>query len=1272
MNAPYPAGPEGLPAGLTSPNKSYKRSVWVAVVALAGFMALYVGLVIWLGIRSYRFVAGAVAGGAGAGMGYVAALPTLFLLIFLGKALFFRQRGGNARSFLVTPEEQPALFEFLNRLADETGAPRPHKVFLAPDVNAAVFYDVSALNLFFPSRKNLRIGLGLVNALSLSELKAVLAHEFGHFGQRAMAVGSWAYTAQRIAGHIVHKRDAMDRLLLGFSRVDIRVAWIGWIMRIIVWSLRSVLDTAFSLAVLAERALSRKMEFQADLVAVSLTGSDVLIHALHKLGPADTALDQAVVVVMGEHSEGRMVGDLFVVQSEILARTRAVLAEPYYGVAPPVPAEAPEAHRVFEKRMAQPPRMWSSHPPNEEREENAKRIYVPATKDDRSAWDLFRDATELRKRMTSFLVEAIVNDPESPKRPPSPVSPVPVDGLAAVAEQFDRIHFDPAYRGAYLKRSVVRAARSADELYPKTLPAREEWDTPYSDAMVAAMARLKAVDEEYNMLLGLQRGLLETGKNTIKFRGRVLRRKALPAVLETLKTEREVCRQEMATYDQRARGIHLAAAQSIGQGWPEHLRSAAALLHYADHTEADLNDAAASYGNVLEIVTADGRVTASEVERLCAAGLILQNALEAIHHQAGSVVLCQTAQERLEVNTWKAALPEKFELPFPSPQNIGDWTGAIGSWRAAFGRALDVLERAALDHLLETERKVMRMARAEEPVVPAPAVAAVPARYATLVPGCEREKQWKLGWWDRFQLADGVFPTMARLAVAGSVVGLVVWTAGAVDRVTVAIHNGLNRSVRVAVGDRHVELSPQKSTEVELGYRSSVHVVTRTLFDEPIETFVAELPHSMGTYVYNVAGADALVRWTAVYGNVAPMPERPLGATRWVETDAEILFDDPPRSVKTKGGGATRSVLSAPATSPTGVLALLKNADDRRAMVETHARWDETNRRQALEWIERAAGLPNAEDVARQRLQRDPSDIMAHRLLQDVTHGDARASVCQKYTEDDRKQSTAQSSYLAIRCMDDGPAQDSAFIAAYQKYPEFPWLEQGAAYALLANGKAQEALNLLVKRCQNGPAPDHIIADTARLLREAGRREEAKRLGQLSPAIAEQLALEDRSPKSGLDQAYAAMGRGELEDALSVSVDKGAKSRLLRLVAASRNAPAQVIDEALQLSTEDGLDQDTLWPSIGLVLLRKGDLAPLRAAMGKLVAPDHLARLQSCVDAVARGARPAVLEELLRPLPPFSRGHVMVMAVVAQGDKAPAAWRAAARDLLFVDERPAL
>jgi Zn-dependent protease with chaperone function len=150
------------------------------------------------------------------------------------------------------------------------------------------------LNFIIPSGKNLEIGLGLVNILNVGELKAVLAHEFGHFAQRTMAVGRWVYIAQQIAAHIVAKRDALDELLHTISRWDIRIAWVGWIFRLLVWSIRSLVEVLFMGVLLAEKALSREMEFQADLVSVSVAGSDALIHALHKLSAADDAWVRAI------------------------------------------------------------------------------------------------------------------------------------------------------------------------------------------------------------------------------------------------------------------------------------------------------------------------------------------------------------------------------------------------------------------------------------------------------------------------------------------------------------------------------------------------------------------------------------------------------------------------------------------------------------------------------------------------------------------------------------------------------------------------------------------------------------------------------------------------------------------------------------------------------------------------------------------------------------------------------------------------------------------
>src|SRR3954464_5776018 len=100
------------------------------------------------------------------------------------------------------------------------------------------------------------------------------------------------------------------------------------------------MDVLFRAVLLAERALSRQMEFQADLVAVSLTGSDALIHALHRLNAADDACGKTLSFAGREVNHKRGPPDLFAVHSRIIEWLREILGQPNYGRASPVPESA--------------------------------------------------------------------------------------------------------------------------------------------------------------------------------------------------------------------------------------------------------------------------------------------------------------------------------------------------------------------------------------------------------------------------------------------------------------------------------------------------------------------------------------------------------------------------------------------------------------------------------------------------------------------------------------------------------------------------------------------------------------------------------------------------------------------------------------------------------------------------------------------------------------------------------------------------------------------
>lgn len=808
-------------------------------------------------------------------------LGSAFLAVFMLKALFFVRHGEGDDGLEVTPADQPELFAFLHKLADRAGAPRPHRVFLSARVNAAVFYDLSLLNLVFPSRKNLEIGLGLVNALTLGELRAVLAHEFGHFAQRSMAVGRWVYVAQQIAGHLVARRDKLDDFLAALSRFDIRLAWVGWLLNLIVWSIRSLVDSAFQLVLLMQRALSREMEMNADLVAVSLTGSDALIHALHRLQAADDAWSRAVNFTFGEKQQGRRVRDLFAVQTHLVGHMGRLLNDSTYGQVPPAGAD-PKTHRVFKADLAQPPRMWLTHPLNHEREANAKRHYVAAPVDNRSAWELFTGTQTLREDVTARLL----GDGEMPED---------ADAFATLDRQFDREHLNRRYRGVYFGRSAVRWAATLPELHePAPQPSALAFDSLYPASLAADMERLRSLERELEQLNAVQSGTLKASGGVIRHRGRTIKRARLTAAIGEVEYELADANKRLQAHDRRCRSLHRAAAVTFGDGWPEYLDGLLAALHHAEHTEAHLRDLQGVLGNSVAIVTATRRVSKAGVARVIAASEALWRALHQVHDGASAVSLDASLLGRLKATAWTDMLGT-CDLGQPVRENINDWLKVVDSWVDHVAHLCGAVRVHALEQLLQTEAELAGHVRAGTRPDAAPAPSKLPAAYPLLVPGQERPRQTRLGAWGRFQTADGVVAGGARLAVAGGIVAAVLGFGFSVGTGSLMIYNGLSRPVNVRVGDApEVTVPAFGHMGQTIGSADAVRITTTTTDGREIEHFDADTHARFGQFVYNVAGAGSLVEWTAVYGNTAPVPDRPLGAPRWLTTGADLLFEDAP------------------------------------------------------------------------------------------------------------------------------------------------------------------------------------------------------------------------------------------------------------------------------------------------------------------------------------------------------------------------------------------
>jgi Zn-dependent protease with chaperone function len=1273
MSSPIKAQPSTLVAKLARPSAAYKRHAWGAVAALAAFMLLYLGLAGWFLFTAWRLTLGAESSSGGAVWGWVIGACAAFLAVFMLKAVFFVKQGSQDNTLEITAAEQPRLFEFLHKLADRAGAPRPHKVFLSARVNAAVFYDLSVLNLVMPSRKNLEIGLGLVNALTLGEMRAVLAHEFGHFAQKSMAVGRWVYVAQQIAGHLVARRDKLDAFLNGLSRFDIRIAWVGWVLGVIVWAIRSLVDSAFSAVLLVQRALSREMEMQADLVAVSLTGSDALIHALHKLQAADDSWDRTLGFIGGEHARERITRDAFTIQSRVMQRMGQVLNDPQYHRVPALPAEKPQQHRLFKAEVAQPPRMWLTHPLNHEREANAKRHYVAAPFDDRSAWALFDDAPGLRERVTAQLIGD------------TRVAPVAIEeSLQALDEQFARESLQGRYRGVYLGRSVTRSVKSAAELVDPAPRAAtpDALAALYPESLLDDVTRLRELERELAQLRALKSGALKAPGGVIRHRDRTLTHGELPGLLKTVEREHRQVEQRLLAHDKACRSMHRAAAAQLGGGWDAYLDGLLALLHYADHSEANLRDAQGLLSNAWQVESATRRVGKAGVARLVVVANQLQSALQRVSDQRDAVLLDSALREKLGVASWSELLGE-FKLPPTSKDSLGDWLGVVDGWVDQLAAACGRLRSQVLDQLLRTESAIARRARGEtvaELSVAAPEASRAPSDYDTLLAGRERERQTRLGWLARFQTADGALPMLARLGVAGGIIAAVLSLGGSVGDAQIVVYNALGTPIEVTVAGHKLAVGPSARGRLTLPAGQMVKVESRTARGALIESFEADAKGSFGTYVYNVAAGAPLVEWTAVYGRTQGVPERLLGTPRWSSTGAEHVFEEPPKTISTKGGGGTRTVLQGLGDlSPERQLNVLANDAQRRQLIATHLRWDAAGSATATAWLGMVGDDAQWLGLLRERLKATPDDVAALRAEQDGTRDAAHAEVCARHMAASRAApDNPNLRYAAVRCDTENPQKWQAFIDGHARWPAHAWFGYAAAYSELDFGRLDAGLaGLGEARTRLPPLAEHIAIDEARL-RRLLKQDDAKHMAELtraSPMLRLRLAMESGSSTADepLPTEYAELARGRFDAAIKAASTgtPHRQARLLRLAAASDGADAQVVSRAIALPADSGVDDATAWLAAAVAVRGGQDSAPFVAIVARR-SPTDAALMRVFFEQLQKTRDVGVADRVLAEVSFQWRMQAYAAGVVLMGREAPSAWRDATRRLLFADERPYL
>lgn len=203
--------------------------------------------------------------------------------VYLIKPLFIFPKKNKDYGREIKREDSPKLYDLVVETAKEAGVKKPKHIYVNHEVNACVFFNTGFWNIFFPVRKNLAIGLGLFESTNTEEVKGIIAHEFGHFAQSSMRVGSVLYVANKVITDLAYRRDKLDSMMLRWCLQDGIWGFWGKATQSVVIRFRGLVDYMFRAQQRNYMKLSRQMEYDADAVACKMVGSDTFVSALCKI-----------------------------------------------------------------------------------------------------------------------------------------------------------------------------------------------------------------------------------------------------------------------------------------------------------------------------------------------------------------------------------------------------------------------------------------------------------------------------------------------------------------------------------------------------------------------------------------------------------------------------------------------------------------------------------------------------------------------------------------------------------------------------------------------------------------------------------------------------------------------------------------------------------------------------------------------------------------------------------------------------------------------------
>jgi heat shock protein HtpX len=369
------------------PPKSWSMVTWATLAAFSVILTYLITFA--LGLAGLFFALLLLLGMLKGGLSLIGVLLAVFTLTMGGTVLWSllpRKIPFETNGVAINLGRETRLRAEVEALATSLNEKMPTEVYLVPIANAAV--------LERGQKRIMLLGLPLLQVLTVSQFRAILAHEFGHFYAGDTRMGPWVFRARMNMAQVITRLGTNSAVLSFLSR------WV--VVAVLRLAILGGLSLWWKLFNRVTQHVSRKQEYRCDELACYLAGSESLERGLCSVSRAAATFPPYWNQIVRPVAAGGY---------------RPELADGYRRFLD-TPEIAKAASAALEKQLAtNATDPMDSHPPLNARVKYARALAIAtAPEDSLSAVTLFEDLAALELQLLVKLMPALKPSELKPMR----------------------------------------------------------------------------------------------------------------------------------------------------------------------------------------------------------------------------------------------------------------------------------------------------------------------------------------------------------------------------------------------------------------------------------------------------------------------------------------------------------------------------------------------------------------------------------------------------------------------------------------------------------------------------------------------------------------------------------------------------------------------------------------------------------------------------------------------------------------------------------------